>query len=147
MFNFYSQAEMALPNRRRFLQEAGLGFGSLALANLLHADSHAAPTPVDPLALKVPHFPGKVQSIIWLFMTGAPSQVDTWDYKPELQNRDGQELSGADPKTGFFTTSGKCLRSPFEWKQHGESGSWVPDIFPHLSQHVDEMTFIHSMYL
>ncbi len=80
-------------------------------------------------------------------MTGAPSQVDTWDYKPELQKRDGQELAGADPKTGFFTTSGKCLKSPFEWEQHGESGSWVSDLFPHLSQHVDKMCFLHSMYL
>jgi hypothetical protein len=136
-----------LPTRRRFLQEAGLGFGSLALASLLHGDSQAAPTPIDPLALKTPHFPNKVQSIIWLFMTGAPSQVDTWDYKPELQKRDGQELAGADPKTGFFTTSGKCLKSPFEWAQHGESGSWVSDLFPHLSKHVDKMCFLHSMYL
>ena len=80
-------------------------------------------------------------------MTGAPSQVDTWDYKPELQKRDGQELAGSDPQTGFFTTSGKCLKSPFEWAQHGESGSWVSDLFPHLSKHVDKMCFLHSMYL
>jgi hypothetical protein len=135
-----------LPARRRFLQQAGLGFGSLALANMLHSEAAAAPSN-DPLALKQPHFPAKVKSIIWLFMTGAPSQVDTWDYKPELQNRDGQELAGADPKTGFFSTSGKCLKSPFAWKQHGQSGSWVSDIFPHLSQHVDKMCFLHSMYL
>ena len=111
------------------------------------ANRSAAPAAADPLALKQPHFPAKVKSIIWLFMTGGPSQVDTWDYKPELQKRDGQELAGADPKTGFFTTSGKCLKSPFEWKQHGESGSWVSDLFPHLSQHVDKMCFLHSMYL
>ena len=72
-------------------------------------------------------------------MTGAPSQVDTWDYKPELQKRDGQDLAGADPKTGFFTTSGKCLKSPFNWSQYGDSGTWVPDLFPHLSKHVDKM--------
>ncbi|MDB5341332.1 MAG: hypothetical protein JWN70_6951, partial [Planctomycetaceae bacterium] len=134
MFNFN------LPSRRQFLQDAGLGFGSLALANMLHQQSRAD-TPVasadNPLALKTPHFPAKVKSIIWLFMTGGPSQVDTWDYKPELQKRDGQDLAGADPKTGFFSTSGKCLKSPFEWKQHGQSGSWVSDLFPHLSQHVD----------
>ena len=140
MFNF------SLPSRRRFLQDAGLGFGSLALANMLHRDSAANPAS-DPLALKQPHFPAKVKSIIWLFMTGAPSQVDTWDYKPELQKRDGETLAGADPKTGFFTTSGKCLKSPFAWKQHGESGSWVSSIFPHLSQHVDKMCFLHSMFL
>jgi hypothetical protein len=133
---------LPLPPRRRFLQDAGLGFGSLALASLLNDEARA-----NPLELKQPDFPAKAKSVIWLFMTGGPSQVDTWDYKPELQKRDGQDLAGADPKTGFFTTSGKCLKSPFEWKQHGESGTWAPDIFPHLSQHVDEMTFIHSMYL
>ncbi len=131
-----------LPTRRRFLQDSGLGFGSLALASLLNQETSA-----NPLAQKQPHFDAKAKSVIWLFMTGGPSQVDTWDYKPELQKRDGQDLAGADPKTGFFTTSGKCLKSPFEWRQHGESATWVPDIFPHLSQHVDEMTFIHSMYL
>ncbi|MFM7057256.1 MAG: DUF1501 domain-containing protein [Planctomycetota bacterium] len=156
MFGYYSPGEIQLPQRRRFLQQSGLGFSSLALASLLHAESPgqdpasnpaASGAPADPLALRPPHFPSRVRSIIWLFMTGGPSQVDTWDYKPELQARDGQDLSGADPKTGFFTTSGKCLKSPFEWKQHGESGTWVPDLFPKLSQHVDRMCFLHSMYL
>ncbi len=134
--------QLPLPSRRRFLQDTGLGFGSLALASMLQEDAIA-----NPLAQKQPHFAAKAKSVIWLFMTGGPSQVDTWDYKPELQKRDGQDLAGADPKTGFFTTSGKCLKSPFEWRQHGESATWVPDIFPYLSRHVDEMTFIHSMYL
>ncbi|MFM9118255.1 MAG: DUF1501 domain-containing protein [Planctomycetota bacterium] len=137
--------DLPVPSRRRFLRDSGLGFGALALADLLHRESTAAP--VDPLAPKPAHFLPKVKSVIWLFMTGAPSQVDTWDYKPELQKRDGETLAGADPKTGFFTTSGKCLKSPFGWKQYGESGSWVSDLFPHLSQHVDKMTFLHSMYL
>lgn len=144
--------ELESSNRRRFLRDAGLGFGSLALASMLHRESSAAPTPTTgplagAMALKSPHFPAKVKSIIWLFMTGGPSQVDTWDYKPELQKRDGQDLAGADPQTGFFSTSGKCLKSPFEWKQHGESGSWVSGIFPHLSKHVDKMCFLHSMHL
>ena len=148
MFHANPLHDLALPPRRQFLQQAGLGFGSLALASMLHQETNAAPTPnADPLALRSPHFPAKIKSIIWLFMTGAPSQVDTWDYKPELQKRDGQDLAGSDPKTGFFTTSGKCLKSPFEWKQHGESGSWVSGIFPHLSRHVDKMCFLHSMHL
>ena len=139
---------LPLPARRRFLKDAGLGFGSLALASMLNDEVRANPlAPKNPLAQKQPDFAPKAKSVIWLFMTGAPSQVDTWDYKPELQKRDGEALAGADPKTGFFTTSGKCLKSPFEWRQYGESGSWVSDLFPHLSQHVDEMTFIHSMYL
>lgn len=145
MFN--PTSELVLPARRRFLQDAGLGFGSVALASMLHREAAAEPSASDPLALRAPHFSGRVKSIVWLFMTGAPSQVDTWDYKPELQKRDGQDLAGADPKTGFFTTSGKCLKSPFEWKQFGESGSWVSDLFPHLSRHVDKMCFLHSMHL
>jgi hypothetical protein len=143
MSNFFFPGHLALQGRRQFLQQAGLGFGSLALSSLLHEQTRAA----NPLTAHPPEFTGKVKSIIWLFMTGGPSQVDTWDYKPELQARDGQPLGGADPKTGFFETSGKCLKSPFVWKQHGDSGTWVSEIFPHLAAHVDKMTFIHSMHL
>ena len=71
MFNYDSAAEITLSARRRFFQEAGLGFGSLALASMLNSESEAN-TSSDPLALKEPHFPGKVKSIIWLFMTGGP---------------------------------------------------------------------------
>jgi hypothetical protein len=137
------------PSRRQFLQRAGMGCGSLALAALLHQEGlmgAPAQTTVNPLAPKPSHFPGKAKAVIWLFMTGSPSQVDTFDYKPELQKRDGQSLAGADPKTGFFTTSGKCLRSPFGWKQYGQSGSWVSDILPHTAKHVDDMAFIHSCH-
>jgi hypothetical protein len=136
-----------LPNRRRFLAQSGLGFGSVALASMLQDEARAAAAVANPLALRPSLFMPKAKSVIWLFMTGAPSQVDTWDYKPELQKRHGQPLPGSDAKTGFFTTSGKILKSPFEWKQHGQSGSWVSGIFPHLSRHVDKMAFIHSMHL
>jgi hypothetical protein len=133
-----------LPSRRRFLEQAGHGLGSIALASLLRQKTQAEEfTPRNP----TPHFAPKARSVIWLFMTGAPSQVDTWDYKPELQSRAGETLPGSDPQTGFFKTSGKCLPSPFEWQQHGQSGTWVSSLFPYLSQHVDDMTFIHSMYL
>ena len=147
MFHHPSSSQSLLPSRRQFLQRSGLGFGSLALASMLRDQARAAPAQLNPLALRPPEFAPRAKSIIWLFMTGAPSQVDTWDYKPELQKRDGQPLPGSDAKTGFFTTSGKILKSPFEWKQYGESGTWVSSIFPHLSQHVDKMAFIHSMYL
>ncbi|KAF0178278.1 MAG: hypothetical protein FD161_2025 [Limisphaerales bacterium] len=144
MFGQYAPNELALPSRRRFLQRAGLGLGSVALGSMLHETTAA---PVNPLAARPPLFPARAKRIVWLFMTGAPSQVDTWDYKPELQKRGGEPLPGSDPKTGFFTTSGKILKSPFGWAQHGRSGAWVSDIFPHLSQHVDDMAFIHSMHL
>jgi len=148
MFDLPTSGALALPSRRQFLQQTGLGFGSLALASILQGPSaNAAATPKDPLALRPPLFPARAKSVIWLFMTGAPSHVDTWDYKPELQKRNGEPLPGSDANTGFFTTSGKILKSPFGWNQHGESGSWVSDIFPHLAQHVDQMTFLHSMHL
>ena len=64
-------------------------------------------------------------------MNGGPSQVDTWDYKPELAKRDGKELKGFDKNTGFFTDQvGPLMKSPFAWKQHGQSGTWVSEIFP-----------------
>jgi hypothetical protein len=144
MFGQYAPNELVLPSRRRFLQRAGLGLGSVALGSMLHESTAA---PVNPLAARPPLFTPKAKRIVWLFMTGAPSQVDTWDYKPELQKRGGEPLPGSDPKTGFFTTSGKILKSPFGWAQHGRSGAWVSDIFPHLSHHVDDMAFIHSMHL
>jgi len=126
----------------------GMGCGSLALATMLHeSGSLAAQAPGNQVgARQQPHFAPKVRSVIWLFMTGGPSQVDTFDYKPQLQRRDGQVLAGADPATGFFSTSGRCLKSPFTWRQHGQSGSWVSEIFPHMAQHVDDMAFLHSCY-
>jgi hypothetical protein len=73
--------------------------------------------------------------------------VDTWDYKPELTRRHGQELPGFDKKTGFFTDSvGPLMKSPFAWAQHGQSGTWASDLFPHLSRHVDKMAFLHSCH-
>jgi hypothetical protein len=120
-----------------------MGCGALALAALLHREQGS---PLAHGSERKPHFEAKAKSVIWLFMTGGPSQVDTFDYKPELQKRDGQKLAGADPKTGFFTTSGKCLRSPFRWKQHGKSGTWASDVLPRMAEHVDDMAFIHSCY-
>jgi len=133
--------------RRAFLKNAALGCGSLALTNLLSdegllgSSAQAASSSTRP-----PHFAPKAKSVIWLFMPGSPSQVDTFDYKPHLQKCDGQKLEGADPKTGFFTTSGKALKSPFKFARHGESGAWVSEIFPHMSKHVDEMAFIYSCF-
>ena len=135
-------------NRRDFLKKAGLGCGSLALTSLLHQEGVIASTPStsNPLAPRSSHFAPRARAVIWLFQTGSPSQVDTFDYKPELQKRDGTSLAGADPKTGFFTTSGKCLKSPFKWAQHGESGAWTSEIFPNISKHVDDMAFVYSCY-
>jgi hypothetical protein len=136
-------------SRRAFLAQAGGGFGLLALASLLskgaHADSQLEGR--NPLAAKEPHFAAKAKSVIWLFMNGGPSQVDTWDYKPELAKRDGQELKGFDQNTGFFRDQvGPVMKSPFKFQQHGHSSAWVSDIFPNMARHVDKMAFIHSCW-
>lgn len=137
-------------SRRDFLQRVGNGFGLLALAGLLEQDGRlatAAPAPPNPLAPKQPHFPAKAKSVIWLFMNGGPSQVDTWDYKPALAQRDGQELKGFDPNTGFFTAQvGPLMKSPFKFQKHGQCGAWVSELFPNMARHVDKMAFLYSCW-
>ncbi|QDU98710.1 DUF1501 domain-containing protein [Lignipirellula cremea] len=142
-----------LLGRRELLARAGGGVGMLALAALLQDDGLATRVMAaedrrrTPLAPRPPHFPAKAKNVIWLFMNGGPSHVDTWDYKPELARRDGQELEGFDPNTGFFTGQvGPVMKSPFNFSQHGESGAWVSEIFPHMAQHVDDMAFLHSCH-
>jgi hypothetical protein len=116
----------------------------LALADLLQAEEKRAD---DPLAPKPAHFPGKAKSVIWLFMNGGPSQVDTWDHKPELEKRDGQELKGFDPNTGFFNGQvGPLMKSPFKFANHGQCGKMVSELFPHMAKHVDKMAFVHSLW-
>ena len=140
-------------SRRHLLAQVGGGAGLLALASLLADEgllssaSGADASSLNPLAPHPGHFPAKAKSVIWLFMNGGPSQVDTWDYKPELEKRDGQELKGFDKNTGFFTGQvGPVMKSPFKFAQHGKSGAWVSEIFPGMAQHVDDMAFVHSCY-
>ncbi|WP_425617128.1 DUF1501 domain-containing protein [Anatilimnocola sp. NA78] len=144
-------------SRRHLLAQAGGGAGLLALAALLAdegllnksaaAESTGKNAPLNPLAPHAGHFGAKAKNVIWLFMNGGPSQVDTWDYKPELEKRDGQELKGFDKNTGFFTGQvGPVMKSPFKFAQYGKSGAWVSDIFPGMAQHVDDMAFVHSCY-
>ena len=139
-------------SRRELLSRAGGGMGMLALASLMTQEGlitpvDAATEPINPLAAKPAHFAAKAKHVIWLFMNGGPSHVDTWDYKPELAKRDGQELEGFDKNTGFFTANvGPLMKSPFAFAQHGQSGSWVSEIFPNLAKQVDDMAFIHSCF-
>src|SRR5215831_6536522 len=142
------------PTRREFLRTTGSGFGMLALMGLLDQEGLLA-SPIEnrksqvenPMSPRKSHFPAKAQSVIWLFMNGGPSQVDTWDYKPELEKHSGSELKGFDQNTGFFTDQvGPIMKSPFKFQQHGKSAAWVSEIFPNLAQHVDDMAFIHSCF-
>ncbi|MGZ5518421.1 MAG: DUF1501 domain-containing protein, partial [Limisphaerales bacterium] len=133
-------------SRREMLQRAGGGFAWLALGSMLGGIGAQAGT-VNPMAPRVPNFVPRAKSVIWLFMNGGPSQVDTFDYKPQLAKVDGKKLEGFDNKTGFFQDAvGPLMKSPFEWRQHGQSGTWVSDLFPHMSRHVDKMAFIHSCW-
>src|SRR5579871_1254764 len=143
------------PSRREFLRRTGSGFGLLALLGLLESQSlrSASGSPeagarlAHPMAPRPGHFPARATSVIWLFMNGGPSQVDTWDYKPDLEKHDGQELKGFDKDTGFFVDQvGPIMKSPFTFQRHGKSGAWVAEIFPTMAQHVDDMAFLHSCY-
>lgn len=122
--------------RREFLRRCGMGFGSLALADLLAHDARATES--------LAHFPGRARHVIHVFLNGGVSQVDTFDPKPELARRGGQMLPFANLQTERRT--GVALPSPFAFKNHGQSGIPVSDIFPCLSECVDEMTVIRSMY-
>ena len=124
------------------LQRCGMGMGSLGLWSLLQQEGLAGQSTLAP---KNPHFVAKAKSVIWIFTNGGPSQVDTWDYKPALAKQDGQTLEGFDRFTGFFANSvGGLMKSPFEFKQHGQCGKHISSIFPRLAKHVDRMAFIHS---
>ncbi len=134
--------------RRALLQRAGGGIGMLALNSLLNQNSIGSQNnSINPLASKKPHHRAKAKNVIWLFINGGPSHVDTWDYKPGLVKADGQKLDGFDKTTGFFDNAvGPLLKSPFEFKQHGQSGMWASSLFPNLSKHVDKMAFIKSFH-
>ena len=142
--------ELPWVTRRQLLARAGGGAGLLGLSLLLaknerlNADELADK---DPLAPKTPHFEAKTKSVIWLFINGGPSHVDTWDYKPKLEKLDGTELKGFDKFTGFFSGAvGPLMKSPFKFSQHGECGKYVSELFPNLARHVDKMAFVHSAH-
>jgi hypothetical protein len=149
--SFFASPSPVYPTRRDFFRHTGGGLGMLALAGLLENQGLLTATEparsLNPLAPRSGHFPAKAKSVIWLFMNGGPSQVDTWDYKPQLAKHDGEELKGFDKNTGFFTDQvGPLMKSPFTWKQHGESATWVPEIFPNMAKHVDDIAFVHSCF-
>jgi hypothetical protein len=136
-------------SRRQMLRRSAVGFGSLALASMLadegRANEIASQAAADPLAPKIPHFPARAKRIIFLFMKGGPSQVDTFDPKPLLDRDDGKPVPFAKPRVQFAQT-GNLLKSPWSFKQYGESGSWVSELFPHVAQCVDDLCLLHSVH-
>jgi hypothetical protein len=128
--------------RRSFLWQVGGGFGGLAMTHLLSQESSAGPPPEFNGGL---HHPAKVKRVIQLFMTGGASPMDTFDYKPTLANLHGQKLGPKEKPEGFTAMPGALMKSPFEFKQYGESGRWVSSVFPHQAKWVDEMAFLMAM--
>jgi hypothetical protein len=132
-------------SRRDMLLRCANGFGAVALAALLHEEGRAAETKEkNPLAPKPPHFPAKAKSVIFLFMDGGPSQVDTFDPKPRLDKEHGEPIKCKVEPTQFNNV-GKVMKCPWKFKQYGESGIPVSDLFPHVAKHVDDLAIIRSM--
>jgi hypothetical protein len=133
-------------SRRDLLKVSSAGFGSLALAGLLGQEqAKAAVASSDPLAVKPPHFPARAKRVIFLFMHGGPSQMDTFDYKPLLKRDHGKPLPFARPKVVSSETF-NLLQSPWGFRQYGQSGTWVSDLFPEVAKCVDDMCIIKSMH-
>ncbi len=149
--NNYTQSPLT---RRQMLTRCASGFGGVALAGLMSGKSFGqqisqAPAiqKAGPLAPKPSHFTAKAKSVIFLYMDGGPSQVDTFDFKPDLI-----KFNGEDPRKAIgkleptqFNSIGKVMQSPWKFKQYGESGAWVSDLFPHVAQCVDDIAFVKTM--
>ncbi len=125
--------------RRHFLGDAALGTSAIALAWLLERDARADTQ--QPVA----HFAPQAKRLIHIFSPGGVSQVDTFDYKPELERLDGQPLTGKGDIDTFFGRPGNLRKSYYRFARHGQSGQWVSKLFPHLAKCVDDLTFIKSM--
>jgi hypothetical protein len=142
--------ESAFQSRRDFLFNGGLGFGALALRDMLTGESRAADQRSrNPLAPRPPHLPGTAKNVIFLFMQGGPSHLETFDDKPILRKYDGKLLP--DSLRGFDlaqinTADAKVMAPQFSFQKYGESGQEISSVFPHLSQHADRLAIIRSMH-
>ena len=126
--------------RRQFLQRAGMGFGALSLAGLFGEGLFSAASAMEAeanLLPKTPPLPAKAKHVVHIFAQGAPSHVDTWDYKPALAKLDGQPIPGLD---------GLAMASPFKFSKKGKSGIEVSEVFPHIGEQVDDLCVIKSMF-
>jgi hypothetical protein len=130
-------------SRREMLRHMGGGFGAMALAGVLANDVPAALPAPGPLSPKPGHFPAKVKRVIFLFMNGGPSHVDTFDPKPELEKFDGKDPP-AEKKVD--RAKGKLMKSPFAFRKYGQSGTEVSELFPEVARHIDDICVIRSMH-
>jgi hypothetical protein len=144
---------LLLQTRRHFFKDCAIGLGSMALASLLHADrAAAAPQFLNPLAPRRPHFPARARAVIYLFMAGAPSQLELFDYKPKLAEYDGKPMPDEFIKgkrfafmDSFTKEPPKCLGSRRKFARRGQSGTYVSECLPHLAGVVDDLAVVRSV--
>jgi uncharacterized protein (DUF1501 family) len=144
-----SLAGRHLLDRRRFLSSSATALGSIALTNLLGLDGLLAADgpiidPGRPYAPRQPHFPAKAKNVIVIFCAGAVSQLETWDYKPELIRWDDKPLPGG-PAVTFQGPAGNLARPQYAFRPRGQTGKWVSDMIPHLAELTDDLAFVHSL--
>jgi hypothetical protein len=130
--------------RREMLMGAANGFGALALAALMHSEGKSQPPARNPLAARPGHHPAKARSVIFLYMDGGPSQMDTFDPKPRLDREHGQPIRMRVEPTQF-NNIGAVMKSPWRFRNYGQSGIPVSDLFPHVAQHVDDLAIVRSV--
>jgi hypothetical protein len=139
-----------LLDRRQFLSNSATALGSIALTDLLGADrllaAHAAPAidPARPYSPRPTHFPARAKNVIVIFCAGAVSQLETWDYKPELIKWDDKPLPGG-PAVTFQGPAGNLARPQYDFRPRGKSGKWVSDLIPHLAELTDDIAFVQSL--
>ena len=135
-------------SRREWLAQTSCGFGALALAGLASQDARAA-APANPLAVKAGHHKAKAKRVIFLFMQGGVSHVDSYDYKPTLDKEDGKQFKFDDARvianTGARATNQRVMKPLWKFAQRGKSGKWASDLFPEVNTVIDDLCFIHSM--
>ena len=134
-------------DRRNLLKSSACGFGYLAAASMAARDANA--TGANPLAAKPTHFPPRAKRVIFVFMQGGPSHVDTFDYKPLLEKHDGEEKTFDDARVLAKTkqiTKHRVFKSPWKFKQYGECGQHVSELFPHIAKRVDDLCFLKGMH-
>ena len=135
-----------LVSRRHFLSNTAGGIGGVALAWLMNRDRLVADTEVRSSSARKPHFAPKAKRVVQIFCCGGVSHLDTFDYKPELDRMDGKSLEGKGENLGFFGQPGRLMKSVYPFRQHGQSGSWVSSLLPHLAGCADDLCFVHSMF-
>ncbi len=140
--------------RREFIWQAGGGFAGTALAAMLGDDGFLGQQTLaadgvtafqNPLAPKQPHFTPKAKAVIFLFMYGGPSHIDTFDYKPKMKGMDNKTVDVKTFGRGGHKNQGRIVEPRWDFQQYGECGKWVSDLFPHLATCVDDIAFLHSM--